>query len=111
VRSVRSWIEAARPARGPLWPHLDRWGHIGDKPITDRAVALIIKRHAQLADLDPTLFSGHSLRAGLATAAAESGASALDIQAQTGHKSQEMVARYIHRATLFHGNVAGRVGL
>jgi integrase len=111
VRSVRAWMEAAKLERGPLWPHLDRWSHIGDRPITDRAVALIIKRHAQLAGLDASLFSGHSLRAGLATAAAEARLSALEIQAQTGHKSQEMVARYVRRGSLFRGNVAGRVGL
>jgi integrase len=111
VRSVRAWIAVAELERAPLWPHLDRWEHIGDRPITDRAVALIIKRHAQLADLDPVLFSGHSLRAGLATAAAEAGASTLDIMSQTGHKSQDMVGRYVRRGSLFRGNVAGRVGL
>jgi integrase len=111
VRNVRSWIEVAELVRGPLWPHLDRWEHIGTASITDRAVALIIKRHAQLAGLDPALFSGHSLRAGLATAAAEAGASALDIMSQTGHKSQAMVGRYVRRGSLFRGNVAGRVGL
>jgi integrase len=111
VRSVRAWCEAAGLVSGVLWPHLDRWAHIGDKPITDRAVALIVKRRAALAGLDPAIFSGHSLRAGLATAAAEAGASALDIQAQTGHKSSDMVARYVRRGSLFRGNVSGKVGL
>ena len=74
-------------------------------------VALVVKRRAALAGLDPALFSGHSLRAGLATAAAEAGLSALDIASQTGHKSQQMVARYVRRGSLFRGNVAGKVGL
>lgn len=111
VRSTRAWIEAAGLVSGALWPHLDRWGHIGRAPLTDRAVALIVKRRAGLAGLDPAIFSGHSLRAGLATAAAEAGASALDIQAQTGHKSSDMVARYVRRGSLFRGNVSGKVGL
>jgi site-specific recombinase XerD len=111
VRALRAWIDAAGLVSGPLWPHLDRWGHTGEKPITDRAVALIVKRHAAAVGLDPSLFSGHSLRAGLATAAAEMGMSALDIAQQTGHKSQEMVARYVRRGSLFRGNVSGKVGL
>jgi site-specific recombinase XerD len=111
VRSVRRWIEAGGLVSGGLWPHLDRWGHVGAQPITDRAVALIVKRHAQLAGLDPAMFSGHSLRAGLATAAAEAGLSALDIAEQTGHRSLEMVKRYVRRGSLFRGNVSGKVGL
>ncbi|MBT7082278.1 MAG: tyrosine-type recombinase/integrase, partial [Chloroflexi bacterium] len=56
-------------------------------------------------------FAGHSLRAGLVTAAARSGKSVDSIQAQTGHKSLDMIMRYIRREGLFDDNAAAGIGL
>ena len=75
------------------------------------AVARIVKRCAARAGLDAATFSGHSLRAGLATAAAAAGASDRTIMKQTGHKSRAMLDRYIRSAELFRDNAAGSVGL
>jgi integrase len=74
-------------------------------------VALIIKRYARAAGLDAQTFSGHSLRAGLATSAAMAGQDALAIMQQTGHHSVEMVKRYVRGGNLFRNNVVGKLGL
>jgi integrase len=74
-------------------------------------VALIVKRYATAAGLNPAAFSGHSLRAGLVTSAAIAGASERAIMNQTGHRSTAMVRRYVRDANLFRENAAARVGL
>jgi integrase len=74
-------------------------------------VALIVKRAAAAAGLDPRDYAGHSLRAGLATAAAMAGVSERAIMAQTGHRSVLMVRRYIREGSLFRENAAAAVGL
>jgi integrase len=79
--------------------------------LSGTAVALIVKRHVGAAGLDTASYAGHSLRAGLATAAAIAGASERAIMNQTGHKSGVMVRRYIRDASLFRENAAAVVGL
>jgi integrase len=70
-----------------------------------------VKRYAEAAGLDSSLFSGHSLRAGLATSAAIAGANERRIQDQTRHKSVAMVRRYIRDGSLFRDNVTAVIGL
>jgi integrase len=111
VRALRAWIEAAELVSGALFRPIDRHGNIKADRLTSHAVARIIKRAAAAAGLDAAAFSGHSLRAGLATAAAAAGASDRVIMKQTGHKSRAMVDRYIRSAELFKDNAGGIVGL
>ncbi len=111
VRALKAWIDAAELASGPLWRPIDRHGNIGAAALTSHAVARLVKRCAAAAGLEPGAFSGHSLRAGLATAAAAAGVSERQIMQQTGHKSERMVRRYIRQGTLFKDNAAGAVGL
>ncbi|WP_312894033.1 tyrosine-type recombinase/integrase [Rhizobium laguerreae] len=59
--------------------------------------------------IDPGRYSGHSLRAGFCTSAAQAGVSSWKIRQQTGHASDAMLARYIRSAELFDGNAAGAV--
>ncbi|RYI12604.1 MAG: integrase, partial [Acetobacteraceae bacterium] len=73
--------------------------------------ALVVKRRAEAAGLDPAAFSGHSLRAGLATSAAAHGLEERDIQRQTRHRSVAVLRRYIRDGELFRANVSGRIGL
>ena len=73
-------------------------------PISDKNVALIIKKHALNAGLDDKKYSGHSLRSGFATTTAELGANERNIMAMTGHKSVDMARRYIKEADLFKNN-------
>ncbi len=88
--------------------HLKKWMLENQKnlvfPISDKNVALIIKKYAQLAGLDEKKYAGHSLRSGFATTTAELGASERNIMAMTGHKSVDMVRRYIKEADLFKNN-------
>ena len=77
--------------------------------ISDKSVSLIIKKYAILAGLDPSKYGGHSLRSGFATAAAESGAEERNIMAMTGHKTTQMVRRYIKEANLFKNNALNKI--
>ena len=78
-------------------------------PISDKNVALIIKKHALSAGLDEKKYAGHSLRSGFATTTAEYGASERNIMAMTGHKSVDMVRRYIKEADLFKNNALNKI--
>ena len=77
--------------------------------ISDKSVALILKKYALLAGLDPNKYGGHSLRSGFATAAAEAGAEERNIMAMTGHKTTQMVRRYINEANLFKNNALNKI--
>jgi integrase len=91
---------------GPLFRPVNRLGQIRRSRLTAQSVALIIKKWALEAGFDPAPFAGHSLRAGLATAAAKAGKSERSIMEQTGHRSVSVVRRYIRDAELFDDNAA-----
>ena len=121
VRAVRSYLAAASreltdhgrpsPLSGPLFRSVDRWGRLGLKAITGRTVANVVKQHAEAAGLDPTLYAGHSLRAGFATTAARAGKPDRAIQKQTRHKSAAMLAEYVREGRLFDDNASEGIGL
>src|SRR5690606_18301584 len=96
---------------GQIFRSLNRHGRVNARAIAGRDVARVVKAAAELAGLDPERFSGHSLRAGLATSAAKAGKSERAIMAQTGHRSVTMVRRYIRDGNLFSENAAGGIGL
>jgi site-specific recombinase XerD len=93
--------------------HLKNWMHKNTNnlifSISDKNVALIIKKHALKAGLDEKRYAGHSLRSGFATSTAEFGASERNIMAMTGHKSVDMVRRYIKEADLFKNNALNKI--
>ena len=111
VRALQAWLAASGVAEGPLLRSVSRHGKVQPGRLSDKAVALVVKRAAQAAGLDPALYAGHSLRAGLATSAAAAGASERSIMAQTGHKSVTVARRYIRDGSLFRENAAAQVGL
>jgi len=111
VRAWRTWVEAAGITEGPAFRGIDRHGNVAGSRLSDRGVALIVKRRAQAAGIDPDTVSGHSLRAGLATAAAAAGVSERAIAATTGHKSMTVLRGYIREGSLFTENAAAAVGL
>lgn len=111
VRAVRAWLADAAIDSGPLFRPVNRHGQVQGSRLTAQTVALIVKRYAAAAGLDPRHFSGHSLRAGHATAAAAAGVSERVISRQTGHRSQAMLRRYIREATVFQENSAASLGL
>jgi integrase len=111
VRAVRDWIDLSLLTEGPLFRPVNRFGKILPRRLTDQSVALIVKRWALEAGFDPALFAGHSLRSGLAMAAAKAGKSERSIMKQTGHRSVTVVRRYIRDAELFDDNAAAGIGL
>jgi site-specific recombinase XerD len=112
VRALQAWLDKSNITHGYLFTAIGRWGgETTGKPICDHQLARIIKRLAAGAGLDPQSFSGHSLRSGLATSAAEGGASERAIMDQTRHRSLKQVRKYIRRGSLFRDNAAARSGL
>lgn len=112
VRALALWLECSGLTGGYLFPALGRWGgEPTGKPICDHQLAKIIKHLAARAGLAAETFSGHSLRSGLATSAAEGGASERAIMEQTRHRSLKQVRKYIRRGSLFRDNAAARSGL
>jgi len=111
VIAVGTWIDVAAISDGPLFRPIDRHGNVSPTRLSDRAVSLVVKRAAERAGLDPTLYSGHSLRAGFATTAAANGAPERAIANQTGHKSMEVLRRYVRHGSLFTDNAATMLGL
>ena len=111
VRAVQAWLETARIVDGPVFRPMDRFHRVQPTRLSDKAVALIVKRRAKAVGLDPERYAGHSLRAGLATSAAAAGASERVIMSQTGHRSADMVRRYIREGNLFNSNAAAIAGL
>jgi integrase len=111
VRAVKAWLEAAGAEVGPLFREVNRHGRVSASALTGQSVALVVKRGVQAAGLDARAFSGHSLRAGLVTAAARGGKRTETIMRQTGHRSANTVARYVREASLFDDNAAAGIGL
>ena len=99
VKALNKWIVEAELKDGKIFN------------ISDKNVALIIKKYANYAGLDAHRYAGHSLRSGFATSTAESGAEERNIMAMTGHKSTEMVRRYIKEANLFKNNALNKIKL
>jgi site-specific recombinase XerD len=111
IRAYRRWLDVSGIAAGAVFRAIDRHGHFGEDAITPQVVALVVKRWCKAAGLDPARFGAHSLRSGLATQAARNGASERSIMRQTGHKSVQVVRRYIREGELFHDNAAAKLGL
>ena len=111
VRSLRSWLNRGSIDEGPLFRSIDRHGNIGDSALSGRSVARIVKRSAKRAGMDPSQYSGHSLRAGFTTQAARAGTPERVIMQHTGHKSERMVREYIREGRLFRENPTDDLGL
>ena len=109
VVSLKKWLEVSRINSGPVFRRFVKGPKISENRLTDQTVALLIKRYLQLAGIDSKNYSGHSLRSGFATSAAESGVEERSIMAMTGHKSTEMVRRYIKEANLFKNNALNKI--
>jgi site-specific recombinase XerD len=109
VLSLQKWIEISNISSGPLFRRFTKGSNLSETRLTDQSVALIIKKYLKLAGIDNKNYSGHSLRSGFATSAAESGVEERSIMAMTGHKSTEMVRRYIKEANLFKNNALNKI--
>ena len=97
VISLKNWIDNSEIKSGKIFE------------ISDKSVALIIKKYTSLGGLDSKKYAGHSLRSGFATSTAESGAEERNIMAMTGHKTTQMIRRYIQEANLFKNNALNKI--
>ena len=109
VISIKKWLELSKITSGSVFRRFVKGSKLSENRLTDQTVALLIKEYLQLAGIDNKNYSGHSLRSGFATSAAESGAEERNIMAMTGHKSTEMVRRYIREANLFKNNALNKL--
>ena len=109
VVSLKKWIEISKIKSGPVFRRFVKGSKLSENRLTDQTVALLIKEYLNLAGIDSKNYSGHSLRSGFATSAADSGVEERSIMAMTGHKSTEMVRRYIKEANLFKNNALNKI--
>ncbi|MDA7604940.1 tyrosine-type recombinase/integrase [Candidatus Pelagibacter sp.] len=109
VVSLKKLLDLSKIKSGPVFRRFSKGSKLSQNRLTDQTVALLIKEYLNLAGIDSENFSGHSLRSGFATSAAESGVEERNIMAMTGHKSTEMVRRYIKEANLFKNNALNKI--
>jgi integrase len=117
VVALQTWLRLGRIAHGPLFRRVVAGGkEAGADRLTDKHVARLVKRTALAAGVRGDLseaerrqkFSGHSLRAGLATAAQ---VDERHVQKQLGHASAEMTRRYQRHRDRFRINLTKAAGL
>ena len=99
VTHLKNWLEICKVNKGFIFN------------ISDKMVAILIKKYLLAAGFDPKKYSGHSLRSGFATTAASSGADEKSIMTMTGHKTTQMVRRYIKESNLFKNNALNKIDL
>ncbi|WP_232375812.1 site-specific integrase [Mesorhizobium comanense] len=117
VVALQTWLKLARIAHGPLFRRVTGQGKaVGAERLNDQEVARLVKRAVLAAGVRGDLsesergqkFSGHSLRAGLASSAE---VDERYVQKQLGHASAEMTRRYQRRRDRFRVNLTKASGL
>ena len=109
VYHIKKWLEISKIKTGPIFRRFAKGSVLTEHRLTDQSVVLIIKDCLKLSGIANDNFSGHSLRSGFATVAAEAGADERSIMAMTGHKTTQMVRRYIREANIFKNNALNKV--
>lgn len=104
VKALKEWIAAAGITSGPLFRSINKAGIVSDKPLSPIDIARVVKRYVEAAGYTVEDFSGHSLRAGFVTSAAERGADLNRIMDQTRHTDPRTVRKYIRRAERYKGH-------
>jgi len=109
VKALKKWLEKSGIKTGTLFRRMNRFDQVTDYGLCPASVALIVKQRVRDAGLNPEQYSGHSLRAGLVTSAAQAGVSSWKIRQQTAHKSDLMLQRYIRDSQLFVNNAVSQI--
>jgi len=109
VVNLKKLLEISKIESGPIFRKFSKGSSLTSNRLTDQSVVLLIKQYLNLAGIENKDFAGHSLRSGFATVAAESGADERSIMAMTGHKTTQMVRRYIKEANLFKNNALNKI--
>lgn len=117
VHALEQWLHFAKVDFGPIFVRTSRDGKRAlESRLNDKHIARLIKStvlksgiRADLPEKDRlSLFSGHSLRAGLASSAE---VEERYVQKQLGHASAEMTRRYQRRRDRFRVNLTKAAGL
>ena len=111
VWHLKKWLEISEIKSGPIFRRFFKGLNLGKNRLTDQSVALFLKKYLSNAGIENQNYSGHSLRSGFATVTAEAGADERSIMAMTGHKTTQMVRRYIKEANLFKNNALNKIKL
>jgi site-specific recombinase XerD len=109
VIHLKKWLEISNIKSGAIFRKFNKGISLSDNRLTDQTVSLLLKNYLNIAGIENKNYSGHSLRSGFATATAESGADERSIMAMTGHKTTQMVRRYIKEANLFRNNALNKI--
>ncbi len=109
VDNLRKWLEISKIKSGSIFRRFSKGSYLTEKRLTDQSIVLLMKKYLSLAGIENKNFAGHSLRSGFATVAADSGADERSIMAMTGHKSTQMVRKYIREANIFKNNALNKI--
>lgn len=107
IAALSAWLVVLNKDEGPIFRPVDRHGNVQPDRLRSDAVSTILRNRLASAGIAPDGYSGHSLRAGLATSAIKAGVPTYKVRAQTGHASDLMLSRYVRDAGLFDGNAVG----
>nr|WP_170846153.1 site-specific integrase [Bacillus sp. MUM 13] len=105
VQAAKVWVKVSGISTGALFRSVDRHGNINDR-LSDKSVALIVKKYIWELGMDELDFAAHSLRSGISTSAAMMGMTDIAIMKQTGHKTREMVDRYVQAGLRYKNMLA-----
>jgi len=111
VNNLKKWLLISSIKSGAIFRRFSKGSRLSHKRLSDQTVVILIKKYLKLAGIENSNYSGHSLRSGFATVAAESGADERSIMAMTGHKTSQMVRRYIKEANIFKNNALSKIKL
>ena len=109
VQHLKKWLEISNIKSGSIFRKFNKGFNLSDNRLSDQTVSLLLKNYLDEAGIENKNYSGHSLRSGFATATAESGADERSIMTMTGHKTTQMVRRYIKEANLFKNNALNKI--
>jgi integrase len=111
VKALDQWLELSGISEGPVFRPITRRGHVLSGQLSGDSIASIVKQRVRAIGLDPTRYSGHSLRAGFVTSAASAGTPAWRIKVQTGHVSDALAGRYIRLSDPFAADAVSSVAI
>ena len=111
VNNLKKWLLISDIKSGPVFRRFSKGSNLSVNRLTDQTVVLLIKKYLKLAGIENDNYSGHSLRSGFATVAADAGADERSIMAMTGHKTTQMVRRYIRETNMFKNNALNKIKL
>ena len=109
AKAIDLWLAISGVSEGKIFRRLSKSGKVMES-FSDKTVAKIIKKRAELAGLDPSMFSGHSLRSGFITEGGRQGKNISDIMAMSGHNTVGIALSYYQAGNALSNPAAGLAG-